>query len=43
MAQNHPDKLLSKGLPQQALDMANKKTQAIQGAYEMIKEKRGFS
>lgn len=43
MAQNHPDKLLSKGLPQQALDMANKKTQDIQAAYEMIKEKRGFS
>ncbi len=43
MAQNHPDKLLSKGLPQQALDMANKKTQDIQAAYELIKEKRGFS
>ncbi|MEM0911430.1 MAG: co-chaperone DjlA [Pseudomonadota bacterium] len=43
MAQNHPDKLLSKGLPQQALDMAKKKTQDIQAAYEIIKDKRGFS
>lgn len=42
MAQHHPDKLAAKGLPQQALEMANKRTQEIQSAYEVIKEKRGF-
>ena len=29
-------------VPQQALDMAKKKTQDIQAAYELIKERRGF-
>ncbi|MBT1451057.1 co-chaperone DjlA [Glaciecola sp. XM2] len=42
MAQHHPDKLASKGLPQQALEMANKRTQEIQSAYELIKEQRGI-
>lgn len=42
MSEHHPDKLASKGLPQQALDMAKKKTQDIQAAYELIKERRGF-
>jgi DnaJ like chaperone protein len=42
MSQHHPDKLAAKGLPQQALEMANKRTQEIQSAYELIKEKRGM-
>lgn len=42
MSEHHPDKLVSKGLPKQALEMAKNKTQDIQSAYEMIKEKRGF-
>lgn len=42
MSEHHPDKLVSKGLPKQALEMAKNKTQDIQAAYEMIKEKRGF-
>ena len=42
MAEHHPDKLASKGLPQQALDIAKAKTQDIQAAYELIKDKRGF-
>lgn len=42
MSQHHPDKLVSKGLPKQALELAKNKTQDIQSAYEMIKEKRGF-
>jgi hypothetical protein len=33
---------ISKGLPKQALEMAKNKTQDIQSAYELIKEKRGF-
>jgi DnaJ like chaperone protein len=42
MSENHPDKLVSKGLPKQALELAKNKTQDIQAAYELIKEKRGF-
>ena len=42
MSEHHPDKLVSKGLPQQALDIAKAKAQDIQAAYELIKEKRGF-
>ncbi|MCF2949715.1 co-chaperone DjlA [Paraglaciecola aquimarina] len=42
MSEHHPDKLVSKGLPKQALELAKNKAQDIQAAYEMIKEKRGF-
>ncbi|MFT2090283.1 co-chaperone DjlA [Paraglaciecola sp. 2405UD69-4] len=42
MSEHHPDKLVSKGLPKQALEMAKNKAQDIQAAYELIKEKRGF-
>ncbi|MGK0501996.1 co-chaperone DjlA [uncultured Alteromonas sp.] len=42
MSEHHPDKLVSKGLPEQAMEMAKKKTQDIQSAYELIKQKRGF-
>ncbi|MCU7553113.1 co-chaperone DjlA [Alteromonas sp. ASW11-19] len=42
MAEHHPDKLVSKGLPQQAMEIAKAKAQDIQSAYELIKEKRGF-
>ncbi|GAC26241.1 MAG: co-chaperone DjlA [Alteromonadaceae bacterium] len=42
MSEHHPDKLVSKGLPKQALELAKNKAQDIQAAYEMIKEKRGM-
>jgi DnaJ like chaperone protein len=42
MAQHHPDKLVSKGLPEQAMQIAKQKAQDIQSAYEFIKTKRGF-
>lgn len=42
MSLHHPDKLAAKGLPQQALELAKNKTQDIQAAYELIKEKRGM-
>lgn len=42
MSLHHPDKLASKGLPAQAIEAANQKTQDIQAAYELIKEKRGI-
>jgi len=40
MNQHHPDKLVSKGLPQEMMDIANQKTQDIKTAYEMIKANR---
>ena len=42
MSLHHPDKLIAKGLPEQALELAKTKTQDIQAAYELIKEKRGL-
>ncbi len=43
MHQNHPDKLLAKGLPKEMIEMATAKTQQIKAAYEQIKQARGFS
>lgn len=40
MAQHHPDKLMSQGLPAEMLELAKRKTQDIQAAYEMIKQQR---
>lgn len=42
MSEHHPDKLVSKGLPKQALEIAKGKAQDIQAAYEMVKQSRGF-
>ena len=41
MAQHHPDKLMSQGLPKEMLELAKRKTQDIQAAYELIKQARG--
>jgi len=41
MSQHHPDKLVSKGLPDEMIRMATEKTQRIQKAYEMICKERG--
>ena len=40
MAQHHPDKLRSQGLPKEMLELAKNKTQDIQAAYELIKSQR---
>jgi len=40
MSQHHPDKLVSKGLPEEMMKMANEKTQQIKKAYELIKKHR---
>ncbi len=40
MSQHHPDKLVSKGLPDEMLIIAKEKTQEIKAAYEMIKKSR---
>jgi len=40
MSQHHPDKLLSKGLPEEMMKLAKEKTQEIQSAYDMITKYR---
>ncbi len=43
MNQHHPDKLVSKGLPEEMIQMATEKTQQIKAAYELIKKSRKTS
>jgi DnaJ like chaperone protein len=40
LSQHHPDKLVSKGLPEEMMQVAAKKTHAIKQAYEVIKQHR---
>jgi len=40
MSQHHPDKLVSKGLPEEMIKLANEKTSEIKSAYEQIKTSR---
>ncbi len=42
MNQHHPDKLVSKGLPEEMVRLATEKTQEIKAAYEQIKQSRGM-
>ncbi len=42
MSQNHPDKLASKGLPEEMMILANEKAQDIQRSYEILRKERGF-
>ncbi|RMF97078.1 MAG: co-chaperone DjlA [Gammaproteobacteria bacterium] len=42
MNQHHPDKLVSRGLPDSMLDAAKERTREIRAAYELIKERRGL-
>lgn len=42
MSQHHPDKLVSKGLPEEMMRDATEKTQQIKEAYEQIKQSRGM-
>lgn len=42
MSQHHPDKLVSKGLPDEMIKLATDKTQQIQKAYELIKDAKGW-
>jgi DnaJ like chaperone protein len=42
MNQHHPDKLVSRGLPPEMMELAKQKTQEIQAAYELIKTKKGY-
>ena len=40
MNQHHPDKLISKGLPEEMIEIATDKTQEIQKAYDLISKYR---
>jgi DnaJ like chaperone protein len=42
MSQHHPDKLVSRGLPQSMVGVAEQKTHEVRTAYERIKTQRGF-
>jgi DnaJ like chaperone protein len=42
ISQHHPDKLVSKGLPEEMMKMAAQKTDEIKKAYEQIKDARGM-
>lgn len=42
MNQHHPDKLVSRGLPESMIRVAQERTQEIQAAYETVKKARGM-
>jgi DnaJ like chaperone protein len=42
LSRHHPDKLASKGLPEEMMKIAAEKTHQIKQAYEMIKQSRGM-
>ena len=42
ISQHHPDKLVAKGLPEEMMKIATRKTHEIRQAYECIKKHRGF-
>jgi len=42
MSQHHPDKLVSRGMPEEMVKVATEKSQEIQSAYEMIKKHKSF-
>ena len=42
VSQYHPDKLVSRGLPEEMMEMAKTRVRDINTAYDQIKEARGF-
>ena len=42
MNRHHPDKLVSKGLPEEMMQAATEKTREIKAAYDRVKEARGL-
>jgi DnaJ like chaperone protein len=42
MSRHHPDKLKANGLPPSMLERAKERTQQIQSAYELLRERRGM-
>lgn len=42
MSENHPDKLIAKGVPEHMIKLATERSQEIQAAYEMVRKHRGI-
>lgn len=42
LSQHHPDKLVSKGLPEEMMKIASQKTHEIKQAYDTVKKERGI-
>ena len=42
MSENHPDKLMSKGVPDEMIKLATERSQEISTAYHVIRESRGM-
>lgn len=42
LSQNHPDKLVAKGLPEEMIRLATQRTREIREAYQCIRAARGF-
>jgi DnaJ like chaperone protein len=42
MRENHPDRLMAQGLPQEFIEIANEKVAAINAAYDRIRKHRGM-
>ncbi len=42
MSENHPDKLIAKGVPEDMVKLATERSQEIQAAYELIRKERGM-
>jgi DnaJ like chaperone protein len=42
MNQNHPDKLVAKGLPDSMMEVAIERTREIRAAYELLRDQRGI-
>ena len=42
MNQNHPDKLVAKGLPESMMKVAEEKTRQIRAAYELLRDARAM-
>lgn len=43
LRENHPDKLMAQGMPEEFIEVANEKMAAINAAYDRIKKQRGLS
>ena len=40
--ENHPDKLIAQGMPQEFIEVANDRLAAINAAYDRLEEQRGL-
>lgn len=42
MSENHPDKLIARGVPEDMIRLATERSQEIQAAYDMVRKSRGL-